>query len=395
MISNRPQNMTNQIGKTLVSRGPGRWSGVALGCAAVAATLMAGSASATETYSLRYAPGIGGGDMSAPLDPGWYGQIAAYAYHAGKVKNSPQLDFKVPTGSPLGTIAGRYDTDNKVSVEALFPRITYISTEKILDANIGFTALFPLINQKVESSAALTSASVTKFNTANTLSGGLVPNGSTVNAGLAATAKDENHEGSKFALGDIELAPIMRWSSDAHQVVFVPALLLGTGDFKAGRAYNPGAGKFSTFRPTVQYSYIGEGWDFGIRAAYSISGRNKDTQYRSGNTWNFDWAAMKFINDSTRIGLQGYVIYQATDDTVKSAAEGGISMFNNITVTGPTTQARSPVVVGRSQAYAVGPAVSWIKDSGVLLLEGKILKEFGVENRPEGTAAWLTLSKPL
>jgi hypothetical protein len=109
MISNRPQNMTNQIGKTLVSRSPGRWSGVALGCAALAATLMTGSASATETYSLRYAPGIGGGDMSAPLDPGWYGQIAAYAYHAGKVKNSPQLDFKA------GPVTGRYSPASPIS----------------------------------------------------------------------------------------------------------------------------------------------------------------------------------------------------------------------------------------------------------------------------------------
>ncbi len=380
MISNRPKNMTNHFGQTLVSRGPGRWSGVALGCAALAATLFAGSASATETYSLRYAPGIGGGDMSAPLDPGWYGQIPVFVYHAGKVANSPSPTIKV------GAYTGRYDTDNKIDVQAFFPRITYISTQKLLDANIGFSVTIPLVNQKVESYAALTPT------TAAVLGG---PTSTALNAALSASANDDDHKGSKFGLGDIELAPIMRWSSDAHQVVFIPSILLGTGDFKAGRAYNPGAGKFSTFRPTLQYSYIGEGWDFGIRSAFSISGRNKDTQYRSGNTWNVDWSAMKFVTDATRIGLQGYVIYQATDDTVKSAAEGGISMFNNLTVITPTNIVRSPITVGRSQAYAVGPAVSWIKDSGVLLLEGKVLKEFGVENRPEGTAAWLTLSKPL
>ncbi len=379
MISNRPKNMTNHFGQTLVSRGPGRWSGVALGCAALAATLFAGSASATENFGLRYAPGIGGGDMSAPLDPGWYGQIAAFAYHAGTVKNSPQGSNRTPVA--LGSLPYTYDTNAKIDVVGLFPRITYISTQKVLDANIGFTALFPLIQQKVESQAAMTASSKTF------LTGTIGPTyTAAVAKGITDQAADDNHTGSQFGLGDIELAPIMRWSSDAHQVVFIPAVLLGTGDFKAGRAYNPGAGKFSTFRPTLQYSYIGEGWDFGIRGAFAINGRNKDTQYRSGNTWNFDWAAMKFINDSTRIGLQGYVIYQATDDTVKSAAEGGVSMYN--TTAGPIT-------VGRGQAYAAGPAISWIKDSGVLLLEGKVLKEFGVENRPEGTAAWLTLSKPL
>ncbi|WP_374594603.1 transporter [Aquabacterium sp.] len=380
MITHRPLNMANlnQIGQTTESRRLGRGAGVALACAALVAALAAGSAQATENFGLRYVPGIGGGDMSAPLDPGWYGQVAMFAYHAGKVKDSPQ--GSIALGGPFKAV---YDTNNKIDEQGILPRITYISTQKILDANIGFTALFPLINQKVSSSAQVnTSAS-------NLPSLAAVP---ALNAKLAATTSDDEHEGSKFGLSDIELAPIMRWSSDAHQVVLIPAILLGTGDFKAGRAYNSGQGKYKTFRPTVQYSYIGEGWDFGIRAAYSISDRDTDTKYRSGNTWNFDWSAMKFINDSTRVGLQGFVIYQATDDTVKPTAEGGVSMYNNSTATGTVL---SPIALGKGRAYGVGPAVSWIKDSGTLLVEGKVLKEFGVQNRPEGTMAWLTLSKPL
>lgn len=386
MITNRLQDMTNLVGQTEMSRGPGRWSGVALGCAALAASLIAGTASATETYSLRYAPGAGGGDMSAPLDPGWYGQIATFAYHAGHVKGAPVGTASL---SPLAPVSGTYGTDNKIDTEGLLPRITYISTQKIWDANIGFTAVFPLIRQKVSTTAALTPTGAATFDATSGLTG---VTSAQVNAGLASTAADSQHNGSKFGLGDIEVAPIMRWSHDSHQVVFIPAILLGTGQFKAGRVYNPGAGKFNTFRPTVQYSYIGEGWDFGARVAYSISGRNRDTKYRSGNTWNLDWSVMKFVTDSTRVGLQGYAIYQATDDTVKSAAEGGISVYNNVNL---VTHALEPIVAGRGKAMAIGPAVSWIKDSGTLLLEGKILKEFAVENRPEGTMAWLTLSKPL
>lgn len=386
MFTNRLQNMTNSIGKSLQSRGPGRWSGVALGCAALAATLAAGSAQATENFGLRYVPGIGGGDMSAPLDPGWYGQVAMFAYHAGKVKDSPQGSGAAVLPGPT-VIPFKYDTNNKIDEEGILPRITYISTEKVLNANIGFTALFPLIRQKVESSAKVSSASAASItSTYGATIGGAVVSGA--NAQLAAAAADDDHTGSKFGLSDVELAPIMRWANDAHQVVLIPAILLGTGNFKAGRAYNPGQGKYKTFRPTVQYSYIGEGWDFGIRAAYSISDRDTETKYRSGNTWNFDWSAMKFINDSTRIGLQGFVIYQATDDTVKPASEGGVSMYENL-VTG------QQLTLGKGRAYGVGPAVSWIKDSGTLLLEGKVLKEFGVQNRPEGTMAWLTLSKPL
>ena len=390
MITHRPLNMANlnQIGQTTESRRLGRGSGVALACAALVAALAAGSAQATENFGLRYVPGIGGGDMSAPLDPGWYGQIATFAYHAGKVKDSPQGALSFNPALPRAT----YDTDAKITEYGILPRITYISTEKILNANIGFTALFPLISQKVESSASLTTAGAA---TVNSLGGFGVPNSTLVNAGLAQTSADDNHTGSKFGLSDVEFAPIMRWSEDAHQIVLIPAILLGTGDFKAGRAYNPGQGKYKTFRPTVQYSYIGEGWDFGIRAAYSISDRDSDTKYRSGNTWNFDWAAMKFINDSTRVGLQGYAIYQATDDTVKPSAEGGVSMYGVTDASVTPHQQIVPYVVGKGRAYGVGPAVSWIKDSGTLLVEGKVLKEFGVKNRPEGTMAWLTVSKPL
>lgn len=374
MITNRPLNMANlnQIGQSTESRRPGRWSGVALGCAALVAALAAGSVQATENFGLRYVPGIGGGDMSAPLDPGWYGQIATFYYSANKVKGSPDGGGTYPA-------AYSYTTDAKITEYGILPRLTYISTEKLLNANIGFTALFPMISQKVTSSATLTT------NLGPTYS-------PLVQSGLNQVAADDNHTGSKFGLSDVELAPIMRWSEDAHQIVLIPAVLLGTGDFKAGRAYNPGQGKYKTFRPTVQYSYIGEGWDFGIRAAFSISDRDTDTKYRSGNTWNIDWAAMKFINDSTRVGLQGYAIYQATDDTVKPSAEGGVSMYG---VTNATHQQIVPYVAGKGRAYGVGPAVSWIKDSGTLLVEGKVLKEFGVENRPEGTMAWLTVSKPL
>src|ERR1700760_1828069 len=45
---------------------------------AIAALVACGSAAATADYDLRYAPGYGGADMSAPLEGGWV--FAAHAY---------------------------------------------------------------------------------------------------------------------------------------------------------------------------------------------------------------------------------------------------------------------------------------------------------------------------
>ena len=46
---------------------------------ALAALAVCGSAAATEDYDLRYAPGYGGADMSAPFEGGWVFQAHAYA----------------------------------------------------------------------------------------------------------------------------------------------------------------------------------------------------------------------------------------------------------------------------------------------------------------------------
>src|ERR1700760_3861524 len=58
---------------------------------AIAALVACGSAAATEDYDLRYAPGYGAADMSAPFEGGFVFQAHAYVY-SGNVRGTQTVN---------------------------------------------------------------------------------------------------------------------------------------------------------------------------------------------------------------------------------------------------------------------------------------------------------------
>lgn len=353
-----------------------------------AAALSASSlAMAAENGEQRYAPGMGGSDMSTPVQPGWYGQVAMVAYHASKLKgNDGNANYKtapVPTSAIGGlaaffpgatSIPARFKADLKVDIQTILPRITYISSEKFLGGNLGVTAMLPLMREKITASAS----DITYPTAPNGVVAGLL--GTNVSPVVAAGVADES--GRQTGIGDLEIAPIIHWEIGDHQSAGLAAtIIIPTGDYDASRLVNTGFGNYYTFRPSFQYAYIGDGWDIAGRAVLSFNMRNKDTQYKTGNILNIDVAAMKFVSDDVRVGLQGYIVHQLTRDS------------QDADTTHPTFDDLS--TGNKMQVYAAGPAVAWLKNGGEFLLEGKFLKEFGAKNRTEGQTFWLTLSKPL
>lgn len=344
------------------------------------AAILASPAQATESYALRYSPGIGGTDMTAPLDPGWYGNVNLWIYE-GKTKdgdgNTPRTTTAI--GGPFSYTSTR---DSTTRVRALLPRLTFISSQQFLGATLGATVMLPLVEREnvVNISNTFTPGLESVPNLGNGTSGAQAI--ATINARSAAAS--DNLTGNKFGIGDLELAPIMRWNHATGQVVFIPAVMLATGDYKRTRLYNPGAGNFTTFRPTVQFNHIGDGWDFGMRLVYSTNTRNADTKYKSGDVVNLDFQLSKFVTESVRVGLNGYVLQQVTDDKCNTECQG-------LTVLGGVPGGEG----NKGRVFGLGPALGWIKDSGTLMVEGRVIKEFGAQNRPEGTAVWLTVGAPL
>lgn len=365
---------------------------------AIAALVACGSAAATEAYDMRYAPGYGAADMSAPFEGGWVFQAHAYAY-SGNIRGvqsvstdltpalSAALHSPLPPNSAGAVTTIR--TNEQINVNGLLPRLSYMSATTFLGATLGGTALLPLVNKGSE--ASITSVGTTLNGIAATLPApnqaglvALVNGGASKQAGALATANSNK----TWGMGDLELSPILRWSTEATQTLFVLTTVIPTGDYDQGRAANPGAGKFWTFRPGVQFSYIGDGWDAGTRVSYSYNTRNTLTKYKSGSYVNVDFAIMKSISESTRVGLSAYGVDQLTKDTTSlTPAE--------FAAKDAAFQTREDATLGQKGHVAgVGPEIAYIHGAGDYLLEGRIMKEFNATARPKGFTAYVALSKP-
>ena len=107
---------------------------IALALAAVAAC---GTASASEDYDLRYAPGIGGADMSAPFEGGWVFQAPAYVYN-GHIQNTSEIQtsltpFGVPGGVATTTVTTRTQQISHMFVAGAEP---VSLTQKVISARV-------------------------------------------------------------------------------------------------------------------------------------------------------------------------------------------------------------------------------------------------------------------
>ena len=355
-------------GNCLVSASPAKVLTLVLALAGVT------QAMAAENGQQRYSAGIGGSDMTTPLVPGWYVQMPMVAYHASKIKGD---DGKAATTAITGMPAVRADTTIKADNRALLPRVTFLDSTRFLGANVGFTAMLPLVHRK----ATFTLSAPSPY-------GAMVVAAPSVTLNQVLASKAASQNGSEIGIGDFEFAPLLHWEIGDHQAVtFTPTIVLPTGDYNAAQRVNPGFGNFVTFRPSVQYAFIGDGWDVGARAVLSFNTRNKDNGYYSGNMFNLDWQLMKFVSDDVRVGLQGYFVRQLSKDTQD------LSLYSPAQL---SAGAAKEIINGnKASVNAAGPAIGWLKNGGEMLLEGKFLKEFDARNRTEGQAFWLTVSKPL
>lgn len=354
--------------------------------ALVLAVAAATQAMAAENGLQRYSPGIGGSDMTTPLVPGWYVQLPMVAYHASKLKGNDGNTATSATPTPAQTILGlgtipaqpnlRSEIGIKADTYALLPRVTYLDTKQFLGGNLGFTVMLPLVYRKAS------------FTASPIFAGSTIPSiaqpgyASAINAQVAGS-----QNGKEVGIGDVEMSPLVHWEIGDHQAVtLAPTIVLPTGDYNVSQRVNPGYGNFVTFRPSVQYAFIGDGWDVGGRAVFSFNTRNKDNGYYSGNMFNLDWQLMKFVSDDVRVGLQGYFVRQLTKDTQN---------LDGFSAQQQQALAKEITSGNKSSVNAAGPAIGWLKNGGEMLLEGKFLKEFDARNRTEGQAFWLTVSKPL
>lgn len=325
---------------------------VALGLTTLATT----SAFATENGQLRGLLGAPSYELTTPQFPGWYGQLWLQHYSADKLRdndgNQPSQSVATPAGPVAVAVNGR------INANVLVPRITWVTETIVADGRLGFSATLPLVQQR--NSIALRA----------TLPPGTPPAAEAAVAALLAQ-QSAALSGEQSGVADLDLAGFVDWAGDDGRVVVGASVVAPTGSYKAGRAVNPGAGNYWTVRPLVLLSRVWEnGFELGMRATYSINTKNRDTDVRSGQYLHADWSAMYRVNDEWRVGLQGYAVQQFTKDSGPGVAAHG----------------------NKARTFAAGPMLSYVSESGVWAVDAKVLPEFSVRNRPQGTVSWLRLN---
>ncbi|HLO95391.1 MAG TPA: transporter [Burkholderiaceae bacterium] len=324
--------------------------------ALLAALAPLGSALATENGQLRALLGAPSYELATPQFPGWYGQLWLQHYSAKRLKGEDGQALQTQAATPLGTLP--VQVQGEIEADVFVARGTWVTEKLVADGRLGFSATLPLVRQRNDIRLSAT-----------------LPAGAPAGAAGAVQAlldqQGAQRSGSKSGQGDLDLTGFVDWQNDDSRFVLGLSVVAPTGDYDAQRAVNPGAGKFWTVRPLVLASKVWEnGLELGLRATYSANTRNTATDVRSGQYLHADYAAMYRVNDEWRLGLQGYLVEQTTNDNGP-----GVSPLGN-----------------KARVRALGPMVAYVSEGGVWSADVKVVKEFAVRNRPEGTTTWVRLN---
>ncbi|CDF96076.1 MULTISPECIES: transporter [unclassified Pseudomonas] len=229
----------------------------------------------------------------------------------------------------------------EIESTAVIPRIDYLSPLRFAGGRLGIYVAQPWIKQEV-----------------------------------ALFGMSDTREG----MGDTTISPIVLWDMGKNLTLAAAVeITVPTGEYSSDRLANT-SNNFYTYKPLFSFTWLPtENTEVSMKTTYSFNQKNKDTDYRSGQIFHFDYSASYRLTDNLRVGLNGYYLKQITDD----------KQF------GHTVQfAGQDVDDGvRGQVFAIGPALhlTFLKYASA---EIRWAKEFDVENRPEGEMLWAKLSIP-
>ena len=232
----------------------------------------------------------------------------------------------------------KLDVGFDLSVYSLVNRFVWISNMKILGADLGVTAVIPLVYTDIEIKAL----------------------------GI----KDD-----KFSLGDIAVEPfVLSWHGPRYDAVFGLAVYIPTGEYDRNKPASPGK-DFWTGMVSIGgtcYFDAEKTWSASILGRYEIHSEKDETDVRPGDDFHFEWGIGKTLAKIWDVGLTGYCQWQVTDDR-------GSDVTWDKSV--------------HDRVYAVGPEVSVFIPPARLSVSLRSQWEFGAEDRPEGNITTLIFTK--
>jgi len=229
----------------------------------------------------------------------------------------------------------------EIESTAVIPRIDYLSPLRVAGGRLGIYVAQPWLKQEV-----------------------------------AAFGMSDTRE----SMGDTTISPIILWDMGKNLTLAAAVeITVPTGEYDSDRLANT-SNNFYTYKPLFSFTWLPtDNTELSMKTTYSFNRENKDTDYRSGQIFHFDYSASYRLNDNVTVGLNGYYLKQTTDDKQygRTVQFAGQDVDDGV----------------RGQVFAIGPAlhVTFLKYASA---EIRWAKEFDVENRPEGEMLWAKISIP-
>jgi hypothetical protein len=312
--------------------------------AAILAALAPTSGRATEGGTSLFIPGLSvpGGGLLPP--EGFYFDSTALYYQAKQFDGRRTL------------IGGNVVSGVKVELVADFVTALWVTPVKIFGGDFAVSVSLPFGEPSVRA-GALFSGPLTRRLAGRPL-------------GLSVSDADLN-------LGDPVVSGILGWHHGNWHWKVAAAVSIPGGAYEKGElsniALNRPVGDFSA---GVTYLDPALGLHLSAVAGFAVNGENQATDYRSGNEFHLDVGITKYLTKEWLIGVIGSHYQQITGDSGSGARRVGSNKGRSSAVGG---------VLGYSLTIGHVPVSTRVK----------LLREFAVENRPEGTVGWLQISFPL
>ena len=232
----------------------------------------------------------------------------------------------------------KLDVDFDVTVFASAHRFIWVTPVKILGADFLMDTTIPLISTDIS---------------------------------IGAAGIDDD----AFGLGDICVEPFaLSWHGRRYDAAFGLAAYLPVGKYDEGDPASPGK-DFWTMMITLGATYYMDDdktWSASILSRYEINSEKDSLDITPGNDFHFEWGIGKTLAKLWDVGVAGYCHWQVTDDSGSDV-----------------TWEKSV----HDRVYALGPEISRFFPSLMLGFSLKHLWEFDAQDRSEGYATALNITK--
>ena len=219
----------------------------------------------------------------------------------------------------------------EVFTYANIPRVIWITDMKVFGGYLGADGLLPLVYQRVKAGA---------FN------------------------------GSTFGIGDLFAEGTLSWHTKQFDFAIASGVWAPTGDSAKPPTTRVGAG-FWTFMQTAGATwYIDEDktWTVSALNRYEFNTEQRDTHITPGEAYTLEWGISKSVCKEADLGVVGYYQQQVTPDC--NSTSGGCD-----------------------RVAAIGPEVGFMFPQQMIFISARYNYEFMAENRAQGSAVTLTLTK--